>query len=66
MLYILAEAGRPAFRAGFSVELPLAVLDQLGPNKHHAINGAEVWWIVKSLEVWGPLLFFEVPSLFRR
>ena len=56
MLIIPAENGRPEFRAGFSVVLPPAVLRQLGPDEEHAINGAEVWWIAKSLEIWGSLL----------
>ena len=56
MLCIPAEGDRPEFRAGFSVVLPDEVLEQLGPSKDDAINGAELWWIAKSLELWGPIL----------
>ncbi|CAK0888118.1 unnamed protein product [Prorocentrum cordatum] len=43
----------PEVREGFSVVLPAQVLDQLGPCRQHAINGAKTWWIAKALEVWG-------------
>ena len=36
--------------------LPDTVLRTLGPALEHAINGAEIWWIVKALEVWGKRL----------
>jgi hypothetical protein len=50
---MLAWDGR---KEAFSVELPTDVMRRLGPKEEHAINGAEVWWIAKALEVWGPAL----------
>ena len=46
--------GRPPL--AFSVVLPNNILEGLGPSPEHAINGAEVWWIVKALETWGEKL----------
>ena len=54
MLVVPGAAQRS--REGFSVVLPGAVLEQLGPSREHAINGAEAWWIAKALEVWGERL----------
>ena len=36
--------------------MPPAVLATLGSVQEHSINGAEVWWIAKALEIWGPRL----------
>ena len=43
-------------REAFSEVIPLDVLRTLGPDERHAINGAEILWIVKALEKWGPRL----------
>ena len=56
LLVIPAEGSLREFRAGFSVILEVETLKLLGPRPEHAINRAEVWWIVKALETWGGLL----------
>ena len=53
---LIIPGGEHTFRAGFSVVLPQTVVDGLGPCADYAINGLELWWIVKSLEIWGRLL----------
>ena len=49
----MADGSRPQ---AFSVVLPAHLVDELGPTPDHAINRAEVWWVAKALDVWGPRL----------
>ena len=49
-IFVQSERGTE-WSEGFSAELPDAVLGALGPAPDHAINGAEIRWTVKALEI---------------
>ena len=56
MIIFLDSSGREVAREGFSRVLSPSFLRTLGPEESHAINGAEIWWIVKAIELWAARL----------